>query len=275
MILLNLANAEVPFFQDKGVRMALLQSLNRRGMIDHLLGGQAIIADGPILPGTWAHYDGLSTVDYDQQEAIIKLKQAGYIIPGEGETIRKKENVSFSFTLIYPKDDLHTALAESIKTDWEQLGIQVNLEAVPYEELINGRLSTRNYQAALVDLNLSRSPDPDPYPFWDQAEATGGQNYSQWDNRVASEYLEQARVTLDLNDRARLYRNFQVVFNEEMPAIPLYNPVYTYAVSNQVQGVRMGPLYDSSDRFETVQDWYLNARMPSQKGGPVPTATPK
>jgi peptide/nickel transport system substrate-binding protein len=125
-----------------------------------------------------------------------------------------------------------------------------------------------------VDLNLSRSPDPDPYPFWDQAEATGGQNYSQWDNRVASEYLEQARVTLDLNDRARLYRNFQVVFDEEMPAIPLFNPVYTYAVINQVKGVRLGPLFDSSDRFETVQDWYLNARVPSQKGVPAPTSTP-
>ena len=29
-------------------------------------------------------------------------------------------------------------------------------------------------------------PDPDPYPFWHQSEATGGQNYSQWDNRTAS-----------------------------------------------------------------------------------------
>ncbi len=58
-------------------------------------------------------------------------------------------------------------------------------------------LASRTYQAALVDLNLSRTPDPDPYPFWHQAEATGGQNYSQWDNRAASEYLEQARVTAD------------------------------------------------------------------------------
>ena len=57
-------------------------------------------------------------------------------------------------------------------------------------------------------LDLSRSYDPDPYPFWHQAEITGGQNYSQWDNRTASEYLEQARVIADPVVPNRLYRNF-------------------------------------------------------------------
>ena len=63
---------------------------------------------------------------------------------------------------------------------------------------------------------------------------TGGQNYSQWDNRTASEYIEQARVTPDFNARARLYRNFQVIFAKELPALPLYYPVYSYGVSQTV-----------------------------------------
>jgi peptide/nickel transport system substrate-binding protein len=86
-------------------------------------------------------------------------------------------------------------------------------------------------------------PDPDPYPFWHQAEAVGGQNYSGWDNRAASEYLEQARVTADYSLRAKLYRNFQVVFAKELPALPLYVPVYSYGVDVQVQ-CAVGPLYE-------------------------------
>jgi peptide/nickel transport system substrate-binding protein len=111
---------------------------------------------------------------------------------------------------------------------------------------------------------LSKYPDPDPYPFWDQAQATGGQNYSQWDNRIASEYIEQARVTTDIAERIRLYHNFQVVFREEMPALLLYYPVYTYAVSTEVKGVQMGSFFDPSDRLENINTWFLLVKRGNQ-----------
>ncbi len=148
-------------------------------------------------------------------------------------------------------------MAEQIQSDWAAMGVKVNLEAVPYDQLVLDRLTNRTFQAALVDLNLARTPDPDPYPFWDSVQATGGQNYSQWDDRMASEYLENARVTIDIAERARLYRNFQVLFARELPALPLFYPVFNYGVNEEIQGVRMGPLFDTSDRFLTIQDWYL------------------
>jgi len=135
---------------------------------------------------------------------------------------------------------------------------------VPYDELVGLHLDTRLYQAALVDLNLSRSPDPDPYPFWHQAQISGGQNYARWDDRQASEYLEQARITVDLADRQRLYNNFQVRFSAELPALPLYYPVYTYAVTADVQGVSIGPLFDVSDRFSNITNWYLITRRTTE-----------
>jgi ABC-type transport system substrate-binding protein len=57
---------------------------------------------------------------------------------------------------------------------------------------------------------------------------------------MASDYLENARVTIDNTERARLYHNFQAIFEEELPGLPLYYPVYTYAVDSLVQGIRMG-----------------------------------
>ena len=62
-----------------------------------------------------------------------------------------------------------------------------------------------------------------------------------------------------LEERNRLYRNFQVRFSNEQPAILLFYPVYTYAVGEHVQGVTMGPLFETSDRFATVTSWFLNA----------------
>ncbi|HBX68494.1 MAG TPA: hypothetical protein DEH25_03680 [Chloroflexi bacterium] len=258
LIFLNLDNPNVPFFQDANIRRALLLGINRQRLINRVLDGQAAIADGPILPNIWAYYDGIARVPYDPEQAVKLIKEAGYTFPAEGGAARTNEDgVALSFTLVYPDTPEHTALAELIQENWQALGVDVKLSAMSYDELVDYYLDPRLYQAALVDISFSRTPDPDPYPFWHQTQATGGQNYSMWNDRQASEYLEQARIVADPAERARLYRNFQVRFSNELPALPLFNPMYTYGVSDQVQGVRMGPLFDTSDRFATVTSWYL------------------
>jgi len=272
-VLFNLNSPEVAFLQDAKVRRALMLGLNRTYIINQFLGGQAVLADGPVLPNSWAHYDGIEKIGYDPDAAISLLKTEGYVIPAGGGDVRAKDTVSLTFTLSHPDDAVHTQIAQAIQTQWAQIGVRVDLQAVPYDQLVLNTLASRAYQAALVDLNLSRTPDPDPYPFWHQAEATGGQNYSQWNNRAASEYLEQARVTADNNMRARLYRNFQIVFAKELPSLPLYVPVYTYGVDSQVQGVQVGALYDPSDRFATFASWYLLTRRALEQPI-VTTSTP-
>ncbi|GAP15124.1 ABC-type dipeptide transport system, periplasmic component [Longilinea arvoryzae] len=272
MVLFNLKNTDKPFLADAAVRKALYTGLNRQWIIDRILNGQGILADGPIFPNSWAYNDSLSRVEFDSTKAADMLKDAGYVVGTDDPNVRAKEGVQLSFTLIYPDTPEHTLIAQAIQKDWESIQVRVDLEAVSYDALLNERLANRDYQAALVDMDLARSPDPDPYPFWDQVQANSGQNYTQWDNKMASDYLENARVTLDDSERARLYRNFQAIFADDLPALPLYYPVYTYAVGSQVQGIRMGPLYDTADRFASVTSWYLQAS--SATSAPAETITP-
>jgi peptide/nickel transport system substrate-binding protein len=77
---------------------------------------------------------------------------------------------------------------------------------------------------------------------------------------VISEYLEEARVSTDQEERAKLYRNFQVVFQDELPALPLYYPIYNYAVDDGVNGIRIGSFYDTPDRFHSILQWYTVAK---------------
>jgi peptide/nickel transport system substrate-binding protein len=273
-VLLNLNNTEVPFLQNVKVRRALMLALNRPYMINTFLQGQAIVEDSPILPNSWAYYDGTEHFQYDPEGAVNLLKGEGFVLPASGGDVRAdKDNVSLSFTLLHPDDQTHTKVAETIRDEWAAIGVHVDLQAVPYDKLVLDSLTSRKYQAALVDLNLSHTPDPDPYPFWHQAEAAGGQNYSQWDNRAASEYLEQARVTADYALRAKLYRNFQVIFAKELPALPLFVPVYSYGVDSQVEGVQVGALYEPSDRLATFTSWYLITRRALEQTE-VPTKSP-
>jgi peptide/nickel transport system substrate-binding protein len=82
--------------------------------------------------------------------------------------------------------------------------------------------------------------------------------------------LEQARIEVDIEERTRLYNNFQVRFASELPSLPLFYPIYNYAVDEQIQGVTMGPLYDPSDRLVTAPQWFLLAGRAPVENTPTP-----
>jgi peptide/nickel transport system substrate-binding protein len=270
MVLFNLNDQALPFFQDASIRKALLLGLNRQQMVNKLFNGQAIVANSVIFPDSWAYLDTLSTVEYNFEQASLLLKEAGYVITGDENPVRMNENTALRFVLTYPDDELHRVVAETIQSDWKKLSVDVILEAIPADIFISDKLAPRAFQAALVDLNLSRTPDPDPYPFWDSGQATTGQNYSQWSNRLASDSIEQARVTMDFAERTRLYHNFQAIFEADLPALPLYYPVYNYGVDSVIQGVSLGPLMDTSDRYASISQWFMTARRTQGTETPAP-----
>ena len=260
MVLLNLSNNKVKYLQDENVRKALLHSIDRRRMIDSVLSGQAVISNMPLIPSNWAFYNGIQNFDYDKQKAVQYFGEAGFTLDTNSSTLVDENGTVLKIQLAYPDDETHAAIAQTIQADWQKMGVQVELVAVQYDVLILDYLQPLTYQAALIDLNFDRSPDPDPYPFWDQSQQSNGENYSQWENAVVSEYIEEARVSVDQEERAKLYRNFQVMFQDELPALPLYYPIYNYAVDDGVKGIRLGSFYDTPDRFYSILEWYMIAK---------------
>jgi peptide/nickel transport system substrate-binding protein len=265
LIFMNLRSDELPFFQEKRVRQALLLGLNRHAIVADILKGQAVVANSPVLPGSWAYNQNLSTIRYDPEAAADLLQSAGWVFPEgavpETDTyVRQKGGVSFSFTLITPDDPVHRAIANSAQATWAQIGIKVEVSPVDPATLRTEYLEPRAFQAILVDFNFAGTPDPDPYPFWHETQAESGQNYGGFSDRILSELLEQARITDDLGTRARLYQSFQSRFADQTPALLLYYPVYNYAVDTKVGGVQIGPLTDFSDRFSSLAQWYIVTR---------------
>ena len=267
ILFINLDNPNAEYLSEYEVRKALHMGVNRQLIVDDLLNGQAVVTDSPILPGTWAYYKVADPVGYDQAAANDLLNQSGYVLSDrvdeneQVDVLRMKDDIFLEINLLYPDDPIYEAMAMQIQSNWIALGIDVSIEAVPYDLLINERLAQRDYEVALLNINLARTPDPDPYPFWNQVQATNGQNYSQWNNRMASEYLEKARVSNDFDERERMYHNFQVIFNQELPSLILYYPVYNYGISKEIQGVSVGPLFDSSGRLANFSDWYLESEF--------------
>jgi len=265
VVFLNTRHPEKTFLADKRVRQALLLAVNRQSIIDRAFGGQAVVATGPVLPGTWAFSQSLAALPFDPERAASLLDAAGWETPvgaaqGSTEYVRSSEDLPLAFTLVYPDDAAHQVVALALQDYWRRLGIVVTLTAAPASSILTEYLEPRAFEAALIDLDLSRYPDPDPYPFWHDSQAEGGQNYSGFNDRNTSIWLEQARTTPDLRTRAELYRSFQYRFQDQMPSLFLYHPVYTTAVSALMQGVTLGPMVDPSDRFGGIERWYVLAR---------------
>ena len=265
LIFLNLQNPEKDFLSEKTIRRALAIAINRQWVIDQVFLGQAVQPIGPIMPGTWAFAEGIKALPFDPDEAAQILESEGWELPagaspGTPEYQRVKDEEILSLELVHLGDNTNTQIAELVKRYWEAIAIQVELVPVSSDSLLNEFLRPRAFQAVLTELDLGSYPDPDPYPIWHDSQTETGQNYSGFSDRNISIWLEQARTTPDRGRRSELYTSFQYRFQDQVPSILMYYPIYNYGIDAQVQGVTVGPLFNPSDRFNTVFDWYLVAR---------------
>ena len=248
-VYLNLENPAVPFMADAQVRQALYLALDQSKLIDRALNGQGIPADGPFMAGTWAHVPGQRPAS-DPARAAEILAAAGWT-DSNRDGVRDREGADLAFELLGDNEALLQELAEQ----WRQVGVRATPRVVGLASLASDNLSTRTFQAAVTHWQLSG--DPDPYPLWHSTQIDNGQNYTGWSNEQADLLMEQGRSVNDPGRRIQLYSEFQRIFGEQLPALPLYNDVYAYGVSSQVKDVEIGRLNWPWERFRKAYQWYI------------------
>jgi peptide/nickel transport system substrate-binding protein len=254
IVFLNLGRPDLTFFQEPEVRQALLYALDRQQIIDDVLEGQAVVAHSPLIPGTWAYKDDIPHYEYAPDRANGLLNNAEWIQRAADGGLRRKDGQLLSFTLLTSSEPERMRTAQMLAEQWAAIGITVTVEtASPLE--VREALERRDFEAILV--HLSTPGDPDPYPFWHQAQIGSGQNYAGFDHRRISEVIEQARVITNRERRKELYDEFQETFAQQVPALLLYVPIYTYGIDERIHDPQIGPLTHPSDRFRTISDWWI------------------
>lgn len=253
LVYFNLQTPETtPFFTETPVRQALLAGTNRQAIIDQALNGQGLPANSPIRSWSWAYNPELPMIEYDLTQASMLLDEAGWI-DTDGDGIRDKEGHPLAFTLLSSDDPDRVAVAQLLSEQWRQMGISATVEVVGAG--LGDRLARHEFQAALAEVLMTG--DPDPYPLWHQSQIEAGQNYAGWNHEQASKLLEAARATTNRGLRSDFYFQFQEIFTQEVPALILFNPVYTYGVSRDIYDVQLSPMTNPGDRFRTITDWYV------------------
>jgi len=254
LVFLNLDRA---IFQDRAVRQAIMWALDRQALVDEILLGQGIVLDTPVLPTSWAFDPDTPTYQHDPQRARAILEDAGWVDLDQ-DGVRSRGALQLEFSLATNEGDAaRLALVERISEQLAEVGIVAHPEIVPWEELIQDRLRLGRYDAILGGWE-SLPPDPDPYIYWHSTQITeDGLNFGGYINAEADSLIETARSTTNLNLRRDLYYRFQRLFVEDVPAVLLYQPVYSYAIDSDIQGAQIGPTIDGSDRLRTSLNWYM------------------
>lgn len=275
-----------PALADKVVRQAIALALDTNTIINRALSGGAYNINGPILPNSFAYYGDIKKYDYSKAEAeklldsvdwkIAEIDQAlidkansdaesedeevkkatqKILLLGAGQW-RKKNNDYLILRLTTVERAENQLIAEEIKNYWEALGIGVELEIVPVNQIQAKTIKPREFELLFYGQILGA--DPDPYPFWHSSQAgEHGLNIANYKNTEVDKLLEDARLTNDTAVRQEKYKRFQEIIAEEIPAIFMYSPLYTYIQANKVKGFGVQNIFVPSDRFDNIYDWYL------------------
>jgi ABC-type transport system substrate-binding protein len=261
-LIFNWAGEETSYFRDQRVRIALQGGIDRSAVVERRLPNMAIRADSPIMIGSWAYKPDLPWSVYDPAAALALLDTARQRAEQNAEDSEATEESEaagrdiFEFVILTPDDDNLFELAQEIANQWGALGLQV---AVSREDVdtYQERLRDGNFAVALIELSLGDSADPDVYEFWHQGQYPDGKNYGGVNDRRISETLERARQEVSGINRIELYHQFQTEFAERAIAIPLYYPLFSYAVADAVEGVQLGFIGSPEDRFRNIGAWSI------------------
>lgn len=183
-------NLNDPSFQGvagKNLRLALTYALDKSRWQNRVY--------GPISDSSWAYNPDLKHYDQEFDKAKSLLKNVEKI----------PSQITLSTISLYLKD------AEYIKSDWEKLGIKVDIQV--------SQDIPESFQVLLGAQTIP--PDPDQYNYWHSTKAT---NLTGLKNPRIDKKLEDGRKSFDETERKDLYLDFQKSLLDEVAVIFLFNP---------------------------------------------------
>ncbi len=177
--------------------------------------------------------------------------------------------------LTSPSPPNHPKVAEIVREQWRQLGIDVQLDIPETRSEFEEKLLKRNYDVLLFGQSLLDNLDS--YPYWHSSGVQkvtenrsdlrlDAYNLSQYASFEADSLLESIRGQITETQRQGALKKLQDIIKRDVPAIFLYSPLYTYAHREDIQGVELGHLSLHSDRFLTLQRWYVQEDRVFQAG---------
>lgn len=248
--------------RDSAARRALDASIDRKELIDTVLGGYGRPLTSPIPPGfgieVVAPTSTGTTTPFDQAREI--LKKGGWKLNDETGIWEKEIDdvlTPLTFSIATANSPIFETTAEFLRKKWEQLGVSITVKQFEQSDLTQAVIRPRDYESLLFGTELGRSLDF--YPFWHSSQRNDpGLNVALYANITTDSILGEIRTNADQTEKKASLLRFAEEIDTEIPALFFYTPEFLYVFPKGIVGEEFSGVDGPSERFASIEHWYID-----------------
>lgn len=259
---LALRAADMVFFKvsagvlaDQNVRKALVQATDVPQILQKLSYPTRAVKE-PLLTGQLAYDPSLAQPGFNLKAAKAQLDSDGWAAGKDG--IRAKDGKPLTFTLTAANTPENKMVTRLLQQQWQAAGVRLNVQLQDTSDF-QSSLRYHDYDAILNGISIG--VDPDVFVYWDSSQAdvrsTNRLNLSEYKNPTADAALEAGRTRIDPVLRTIKYKPFLQAWQQDTPAVGLYQPRLLYLTNGNLAGLSSNPITSPTDRFINVQNWEI------------------
>ena len=240
---------------DSKVRLALVQAVDVPGIIKQL-GYPTHAVREPLLNGQLGFDISKQQAGFDLNTAKATLNSDGWVVGKNGVRIKAGNKLTFRLTIADNPE--YRKVVEILHKYWLAAGVLMVPDPKGAADF-QGTLSQHNYEAVLYGISIG--VDPDVFAYWDSSQAdirsSNRLNLSEYKNASADASLEAGRTRINPALRVVKYKPFLTAWQQDNPALGLYQPRSLYITNGTVYGLNMHTLNTPTDRYSNVENWKI------------------
>ena len=227
-------NMERAPYDDLRVRRAINHAVNKQSLVDNFYAGLAVPAVNPIPPMMWSYHDGIGGYAYDPARARALLAEAGLADGFDTEL--------WVMTAPRPYMPQPEKIVQAIQSDLEQVGIRAHIVTLDWATYLAKVQDGQHGMCVLGWTGDNGDPDNFLYVLLDKTAAVKpAQNVAFYKSDEFHHVLLEARRSVDVAERTRLYRQAQEIVHRDAPWVPLMHATQTIAFRSDVEGFELHP----------------------------------
>lgn len=238
-------NTQSPLFAKKEARHALAFAIDRPRLVKQVMNGIA-------RPGAGAFGDGFKWL-FDEESGYAKKYP---LDPAKAKALLEKAGVKAGSTTLRMPFDVSRAQMRSqsqiIQDNLRQIGLELKLEPLERSVYYDRVFAKKDFDLTLGSYFSAGDPAIGYTRLYNTYTGTApNTNASGYANPKVDDLLSQAATATDRAERARLYKALQVILNDDLPSLILFDEETVDTVTKKLTGVF--PALDARDQWAGVK----------------------
>lgn len=245
-------------FAKKAVRQAMTMLVDRERIAKEKYFGFASVANGPFHPEGPQFNKDVPTWPYDPARAVALLKGEGFTQDANGRMITP-DGEPFEIEMIYPAGSaLYQQIMFFVKDNLAEAGISLKLKPQKWVLLLQS-LKEKTFDAITLGWGAGGIEGDIEQMFHSRNVREGGDNRNHYVNPKLDALVEKAHVTLDYDERMKLWKQCHQILHEDQPYTFMHRRKALMWMDKRFKNVKSMPAMGINrvTTWPTPIEWYV------------------